>query len=178
MLLISDSLSKSFPVRFILHAKTCINITQIIHAFITARLNYCNGLYFGVSQASLSRHQLVQNAATRLLTQSHRREHITAVLGARHWLPVCYRIDFKMILFVFKSDLLHQYSPSRSLRSADQLLLAVPKRRLTLRGDRAFASAAQKLWNELPLHVRQASLLSSFKSYLKTHLFSLAFNTA
>lgn len=42
---------------------------------------------------------------------------------------------------------------------------------------RAFAVAAPKLWNYLPLPVRQASSLSSFKSLLKTHLFSLAFDT-
>ena len=40
----------------------------VIHAFITSRLDYCNALYFGVSQSSLARLQLVQNAAARLLT--------------------------------------------------------------------------------------------------------------
>ena len=38
----------------------------VIHAFITSRLDYCNALYFGVSQSSLTRLQLVQNAAARL----------------------------------------------------------------------------------------------------------------
>ena len=95
---------------------------------------------FRVSQVCLSCLQLVQNTAARLLTQSHRREHITPVLAALHWLPVCYRIDFKIILFVFKllndlappylSVFLHLHSPSRSIMSADQLFLAVPKTRL------------------------------------------------
>ena len=81
-----------------------------------------------------------------------------------------HNINFKLLLFVFKrlnnlappylSDLLQPYCPSRSLRSADQLLLTVPKTRLKLRGDRAFAAAAPKLWNDLPLNVRQASSLS------------------
>lgn len=59
-------------------------------------------------------------------------------------------------------------SLSRSLRSADQLLLKVPKTRLKLRGDRTFSAAAP---------IRQASSLSHFKTLLKTHLFSLAFHT-
>lgn len=41
---------------------------QVIHDFISTRLDYCNALYIGVNQISLSRLQLVQNAAARLLT--------------------------------------------------------------------------------------------------------------
>lgn len=78
---------------------------------------------------------------------------------------------------IYLSNLLEPYVPPRSLRSSDQLLLAVPKSRLKLRGNRVFSVAAPKLWNELPLHVRHAPTLQVFKSRLKTH--SLAFsNTA
>ncbi|KAF3694391.1 hypothetical protein EXN66_Car010067 [Channa argus] len=72
------------------------------------------------------------------------------------------------------TSLLYVHSPCRSFRSADQLLLDVPKTRRKLRGDRAFAVAGPNLWNALALQVRQASSLSSFKSKLKTHFFSLA----
>lgn len=160
----------------------------VIHAFVTTRLDYCNSLYVGVSASSIARLQMVQNAAARLLTGTRKFEHISPILASLHWLPIHFRIDFKTILFVFKSlnglappylsELLHPYSPARSLRSADQLLLSVPKTKRKLRGDRAFAVAAPKLWNALPLHIRQASSLSVFKSLLKTHLFSLAFDTS
>ncbi len=53
------------------------------------------------------------------------------------------------------------------------MLLAFPRVRLNLRGDRAFAVAAPKLWNALPLSVRMAPTLSAFKTSLKTHLYSL-----
>lgn len=75
---------------------------------------------------------------------------------------------------LYLAERLRLYAPSRSLTSADLLLLSVPKPKRKLRGDRAFAAADQKLWNELPLHVTQALL--AFKSLLKTHLFSLAFD--
>ncbi len=55
--------------------------------------------------------------------------------------------------------------------SADQLFLNVPKTKHKFRGDRDFAVAAPKLWNDLPLPIRQASSLSLFKSSLKTYLF-------
>ncbi len=146
---------------------------RILHIFVSTRLDYCNGLlYIGISQASLSRLQRVQNAAACLLTGTQKWEHI-------HWLPVHFRINFKVLFFVFKSlngvapkylsDLIKPYAPLRALRSADHLLLAVPRAKLKSRGDRAFAVAAPKLWNSLPLYIRQAQTLVVFKSSLKTY---------
>ncbi|KAL3056624.1 hypothetical protein OYC64_019162 [Pagothenia borchgrevinki] len=138
-----------------------------------------------MDQASIKRLQLVQNAAARLLTGHKKRDHITPILASLHWLPIRFRIDFKLLLFVFKAlnglapayiaELLQRYTPTRALRSADQLLLIVPKTRLKTRGHRAFAAAGPRLWNTLPLHVRSAQTLGVFKSTLKTHFFSLAF---
>jgi len=56
----------------------------VINVFITTRLDYCNSLYFGVSQPSLSHLQLVKNAAAHLLTDTRKREHITPVLASLH----------------------------------------------------------------------------------------------
>ena len=42
-------------------------------------------------------------------------------------------------------------------------------------GDRAFENAAPKVWNRLPLEIRQCQSLNIFKVLLKTHLFKLAF---
>ncbi|XP_075311202.1 protein unc-13 homolog B isoform X3 [Odontesthes bonariensis] len=83
------------------------------------------------SQSSLSRLQLVQNAAARLLTNTNRRVHVTPVLNSLHWLPELYRIDFKLLMFVFKalnglapsylSELLTVRNPGRALRSTNQI---------------------------------------------------------
>ncbi len=76
---------------------------RVIHAFISSRLDYCNSLYMGINQASLNQHKMVQNAAARLLTGVRKRKHITPVLINLHWLPIHYRIDFKVLLLVFKA---------------------------------------------------------------------------
>ena len=140
----------------------------------------------GVNKASISRLQLVQNAAARLLTGTGKYDHITPVLSALHWLPVHFRIHFKILLFTFKaqnglapqylSDLLEDYVPSRALRSATQKKLIVPKTNLKSRGDRAFSVAAPTLWNALPLHIKTAPTVETFKSRLKTHFYTLAFS--
>jgi len=57
----------------------------------------------GINQASLNRLQKVQNAAARLLTGVSKRDHITPVLISLHWLQIRYRIDFKVLLLVFKA---------------------------------------------------------------------------
>ena len=138
-----------------------------------------------MDQTQLNRLQMVQNSAARLLTSTKKHEHITPVLAALHWLPIRSRINFKTLLIVYKSlhnlappylsEILHQHAPSRALRSADLLLLEVPRARQKARGDRAFSVAGPRLWNALPLHIRSAQSLAVFKSLLKTHLFGLAF---
>ena len=177
-----------FQLRLLAKVKPYLSqndLERVIHAFISSRLDYCNSLYVGLDQLSLRRLQLVQNAAARVLTGTKKREHITPVLASLHWLPVRYRIDFKILLFVFKAlnglapqylaELLHVRTPTRALRSSSELLLVVPRSRLKTKGDRAFAVAAPKLWNCLPLHIRSAQTLETFKRLLKTHLFELAF---
>lgn len=142
------------------------DLETVIHAFISSRLDYCNSLYTGLSQSNISRLQMVQNAAARLLTGTKKYDHITPVLAHLHWLPVKYRTDFKILLFVFKAlnglvplyitDLLTPLITSRplevtrSLRSASQHLLSVPRSHFKTKGDRAFSVAAPRLWNSLP----------------------------
>jgi len=130
-----------------------------MHASISSRLD-CNVLYLGVSQSLLSRLQLVQNTAARLLTGSRKRDHILPVLFSLHWLPVKHRIEFKTLLFVYKglhglgppymSDLLSSHHNAfKNLRSPSSLQLTVPRTHLKLKGDCVFSVAAQQLWNNL-----------------------------
>ena len=68
---------------------------------------------------------MVQNPAARLLTRFSRMTHITPILSSLHWLPIKFRIHFKVLVFTYRaSDLLHPYITSRS---SDQGLLVVPR---------------------------------------------------
>lgn len=179
-----------FQLRLLAKVKPFLNrhdLEKVIHAFISSRLDYCNALYVGLSQGSIARLQLVQNAAARFLTNTPKRVHITPVLYSLHWLPVQFRIDFKILLFVFKalngrapeyiSEILTLREHSRSLRSSNQLVLEVPRSKYKRWGDQAFAVAAPRLWNKLPPDIRTTADETLFRSKLKTHLFRMAFNT-
>jgi len=102
-----------------------------------------------------------------------------------HWLPVRQRISYKLAVITYKnnltktptylSDIIHEYHPTRTLRSADKLLLVVPRMPLTLSA-KAFCVSAPSVWNSLSYDCRSAELLSTFKRLLKTELFDIAYS--
>ncbi len=156
---------------------------KLVHAFMTSRLDYCNALLGGCPASSINKLQIVQNAAARVLTRS--RNHITPILQSLHWLPIKFRISYKILLLTYKAlnglasayltSLLSRYIPTRSLRSQNSGLLVVPRIAKSTKGGRAFSYLAPKLWNSLPDNIRGSDTLSLFKYRLKTHLFSQAF---
>ena len=75
----------------------------LIHAFVSSHLYYCNALLFGLPRYQLDRLQKVQNAAARVIFQIAEFDHITPALIDLNWLPVTFRVQFKLLLFVYKS---------------------------------------------------------------------------
>ena len=148
--------------------------------------DHCNSLLHGLPKYLLARLQAVQNAAARVVTMTPKFDHITLILINLHWLPVEFRITFKVLLLVYKalhglapsyiSGLLNFKTYSRSLRSSRKEYLAVPRSRLKTYGDRAFSIAGPKLWNNLPLEIRKCASVATFKQSLKTFLFKLAYS--
>ena len=47
------------------------------------------------------------------------------------------------------------------------MLLAVPKTKTKLYGDRSFAARALRLWNALPVDIKNSELLNIFKSKVR-----------
>ena len=82
----------------------------IIHAFVTTHLDYCNAILYGLPKFLLNRLQLVQNRAVRIVTFTKKYEHITPSLIDLNWLPVEYRIIYKILFLVYKA--INGLSPS------------------------------------------------------------------
>lgn len=157
----------------------------LVNSLVISRLDYGNALLYGVNASILSKLQRVQNTAARLISRKRKHEHITPVLVSLHWLPVQYRIKYKILLYTFKAlnnlapvylqELVNAYQPTRALRSEDLQLLKAPRIRTKTYGERRLDKSAATLWNSLPQNIRHVQSVSIFKKLLKTHLFRAAY---
>ena len=169
---------------------TLSDAEKLVHAFISSRLDYCNGLFIGIPGKNTEKLQYIQNSAARVLMRVRKHEHITPILFSLHWLPVSAGIDYKILIIThncinglappYLQELIKppetSQTSTRTLRSANKFLLEVPGTNLRTMGDRAFCSAAPRLWNSLPTNLRAPQTLDSFKTGLKTFLFRKAFS--
>ena len=75
----------------------------LILALVIGRLDYCNSLLYGLPASYIIKLQRVQNAAARLISNTTRCDHISPLMKDLHWLPVQYRIMFKLVVYTFKA---------------------------------------------------------------------------
>ena len=130
-------------------------LKKLVHAMITCNLDYCNSLLLGLPNQSILLLQRVQNAAARMITSTSRRESARPLLRDLHWLPIHQRVEFKVLVFIYKC--IHGLAPAyleelikiqineRHLRSANRTILHVPFTRSALAYDRAFSHAGPRL---------------------------------
>ena len=116
---------------------------QLVHSLVTSRIDYCLSLLYGIPKCKTDNLQRILHVAARIVTCSSP-EHITPVLKSLHWLPVKFRISFKILLMT-----------NRPLRSGMQCRLEIPQTRLKSYGDRSFSFVGPTEWNKLPLEITQ-----------------------
>ncbi|XP_072039105.1 uncharacterized protein [Amphiura filiformis] len=177
--------SINFHLRNIYRIRRYITVDschKLVRSLILSRLDYSNAMMYGITSKDLKKLQSLQNRAARIVFRLDRRHSSAPLLRELHWLPLESRIVFKLMLLAYKgihgllpsylTEYLIPYVPSReNLRSGDdKLRLAIPRTKRTL-GDKAFTAAAPRLWNSLPIHIRQLPSIHRFKKSLKTHLF-------
>ena len=159
----------------------------LIKSFVMSRLDYSNGLLYGLPKCIVSGLQAVQNSAARIVTKGRLRDHdsMSRTLMGLHWLPVDKRIEYKLLLYTYKalhcvapsylSELVVPYAPRRVLRSAESNLLTVPPGKPGKNGSKRFVRASANLWNSLrgdrAAWLKNSLTVKSFKRNLKTYLF-------
>lgn len=155
---------------------TSEQLQLMVCSLILSKLDYCNGLYYGMSEMNVNKLQRVQNCAARLACKVNYNNNTDSadLLHELHWLKVRERIAYKILITVFKcvngnapTDLQNMVRLSQSDRLKT---LEVGKFRSSF-GERAFSVCGPKLWNSLPTNLRMKKEIDNFKSELKTFLF-------
>ena len=114
--------------------------------------------------------------------------HMLPYLKKLHFLPVKYRINFKIAMLTFKclqgsspqylQNLVARKIPSDkcNLRdNEDVFLLENMCKCRTVKAECMFSYSSSQVWNALPLCIREINNLQTFKCKLKCHYFELAF---
>ena len=157
-------------------------VISIVNTFIFSRIDYCNSVFSFCSCNTIGRLQRVQNCLARLVKCLPRRSPTSAAIKNLSWLRIMSRVDFKILCLTHKciygsspsyvNELLSSSkssSSSVSLRSHSGLTLFAPISRYAF-VRRAFSFKASRLWNALPLSLRQETRFHVFKRLVKAQL--------
>ena len=164
----------------------------LANALVRSRLDYCNSLFLSLTDFELRRLQLVQKSLCRVVIHSSKFSHITPQLKKTPLAPARYRVQFKISFItynilnqvqpVYLRELIHPCTSSGSTRRS------TPKLRFLLTPtfdhrvhksikhiSNSFSHYAPVLWNSFPFQIRNSPSVTSFRKYLKTHLFNSSF---
>ena len=184
-----NSLSKSchFYIRDIRRIRYLLPLsaaTALANSLVSSKLDYCNSLYSGISQANLNKLQRIQNSLARVITNTSKYQHITPTLktytGFQSNKELSTNSVFShtkhlqinslhifTIVFYFRHTLslqnllIHSFFPFHNVRSSLD--------------KRAFSVIRPRLQNSIPPDTRNSNSPLVFRSRLKTHLFKIAF---
>ena len=158
----------------------------VVLSLVISHLDYCNSILVGVSKKYISKFQIIQNRAAKIVLNVNVRHHSIDALKQLHWLPIVARIDFKLCLLVYKCikgfapqyliDLIQMDTRDRNFRHKSTSTLRVPFVSKKTCACRSFGVMGPKLWNKLPREMTFISDEDIFKKQLKTHLFNQYLN--
>ena len=162
----------------------------IVQALVISHLDYANAILIDLPDITIKKIQSVHNIVARLvLGNESNEERSKENLKKLHWLPIKYRIEFKISCLVHKCiqnqapeylrNLLISLAIHRvGLRSeiANTLNLTIPKVKRETFAVRAFSVKGPVLWNQLPNWIKAIGDFKSFKIHLKIFYFKKTYS--
>ena len=153
-----------------------------------SHLDYCNNKLVDLPDVDISKMQHIQNIAAKMVVLNDvaiRDSNSRSILVKLHWLPICRRIEYRILTLIHKclscrvpeylDKLLIEYPYAerrQGLRSQHQeRRLVEPKSKLKTFAARSLSSVGPKWWNRLPNALKTIENVQEFKNKLKTYLF-------
>ena len=84
--------------------------SKAVIALVMSQLGYANSILVGLPKVSIDQLQRVQNIAAKIVLGRSKYESSSKCLEELHWLPIQYRITFKVVTLVFRC--IHGLAPS------------------------------------------------------------------
>ena len=152
---------------------------SVVQSLVLSVINYCNVIWGTTNMSLIAKIQKVQNFAARVADGKARKyDHVTPILNELQWLNVTKTIVMYSTITVFKQVTHHypdHYLPlptvnrmtDSTTRQQDQLYVPMTR---TDTGSRALSIRGPKLWNQLPLNIKDSNNLHMFKSKLRKYL--------
>ena len=148
----------------------------LVCSLVLSVIDYCNILYYGMSNENLKKLQSVQNSAARLACKVNIYDRVPSeeLFRRLHWLKVRERIAYKVLVVVHKC--VYGNAPS-DVKDLVRFSQSNRTKKLEVRpclgemGNRAFSVCGPRLWNCLPTELRMNGNMEDFKKKLKTYLF-------
>ena len=157
------------------------SLNQYFNSYILPIFDYGCLIWGGNTAAQTNRLLKLQKRAARIILRADTMTPSKTMFDKLKWLSFPKRIQYHASIMMYKSlnnlapdymmDLFNKVSEShsRNLRSVENDLLMIPFSK-TRYYDRSFAIQGAKQWNSLPIDIRNAQSLDSFKHNVKLHL--------
>ena len=145
-------------------------------------IDYGSVVWGTTSSSNLDRISKLQKRAARIILHADFNTPSAEMFKELNWLPIVKWLNYNKAVLTYKAmnkltpqyitDLLKPVAEThnRTLRSSVNGALAVPRSRSSL-FDRLYSYTAPKLWNSIPIPIRNASSLTSFKNRIKSNLY-------
>ena len=152
---------------------------KAVIVLVTLHLDYANSILVGLPTLALNNYKRVQNIAAKIVLGRSKYESSPKCLVELHWLPIQYRINFKVVTPVFRC--IHKHAPSY----LQELIILKKPRRQGLRlqdltrqpeipqtsrhtfAARSFRVKDPTIWNQLPEHIRKIEDYSTVNKHVK-----------
>ena len=139
---------------------------------VLSHMDYCSTIWGNTTESELAKLHRLQKRAARMIFDDYTSPSVV-LFKKLHWLPLKKRIEHNKAVLMYKclnyhlpafmSDLFtYRANSSYLLRSEEQNLLIVPRPRLEI-FRHSFMYSGAKLWNSLPVSLRQSKSVRSFK---------------
>ena len=154
---------------------------------VISHLDYCNSILVGLPEVDITKMQHIQNIAAKMVVLNDvamKDSNPRSILEKLHWLPICRRIQYKILTLIHVSIMwsfrIFSQTPNRisvcreetgTKKSNLERRLVEPKTMLKTFAARSFSCVGPKWWNLLPNALKTIESTQEFRNKLKTYLF-------